>query len=97
MRRLRTRLRTVTVGSSRFPTDGSPTLILDFVPTAGLDGVTLELMFTDDLSQYDATGSLNLDFVNNQQQVAATFTPTYSSYTPDPTVQSGITNIQVWS
>jgi hypothetical protein len=48
----------------------TPTLILDFVPTSGLDGETL-----------------NMSFVAQD----------YYAYSGDPTVQSGITNIQVWS
>jgi hypothetical protein len=70
---------------------------MDFVPTAGLEGATLELVFADGLSEYAATGSLNIDFINAQLQVAPAFTPTYSSFATDPTVQSGITNIQVWN
>ena len=48
----------------------TPTLILDFVPTSGLEGDTL-----------------NMSFVAQD----------YYSYSTDPTVQSGITNIQVWN
>lgn len=48
---------------------GEPTLILDFVPTSGVAGITLNLAFT---------------------------TQEYNVYQTDPTVVSGITNIQVW-
>lgn len=72
MRRLRTQLRTATVGSSQFPAGWEPTLIIDFVPPTGVQGYTLDMEFAGE-------------------------SPGLIVYEPDPTVQSGITNIQVWN
>lgn len=46
-KRLRSRLRTVNSGVSRFPFPETPSLILDFVPVADpVDGASLAIRFT---------------------------------------------------
>lgn len=52
MRRFRTRFRT-SGPLSRFPTDGTPTLILDFVPVADtVNGASLSLIFASDAPSF---------------------------------------------
>lgn len=81
---------------SLFPTDGSPSLILDFVPTAGTAGYTLDLTFVQPLSAYAADGSLRADFVNGTYAAASASEPSFAAHVPDP-LTGGITNFQVWS
>ena len=81
---------------SLFPTDGSPSLILDFVPTAGTAGYTLDLTFVQPLSAYASDGSLRADFVNGTYSAASASQPTFAAHVPDP-LTGGITNFQVWS
>lgn len=103
MRRLRTRFRTVTAGSSRFPTDGTPTLILNFVGYT--DPVTFELGNTlnlDFLGVPDTTDqrALALNFVSETYELGVPYTadPNYEVYQTDPSQpQSGITSYYVWS
>jgi hypothetical protein len=103
MRRLRTRFRTVTAGSSRFPTDGTPTLILNFVgytdPVTFEPGDTLVLDF---LGVPDTTDqrALKLDFTTESYELGVPYTadPNYEVFQRDPSQpQSGITSYYVWS
>lgn len=85
------------------PTDGTPTLILDFVgytdPVTFSPGSTL---VTDFLGVPDTEDQrqLSLDFTTEDYEVGVPYTanPTYTIYTPDPSQpQSGITSYYVWS
>lgn len=90
-------LRSSSAGAAwRYPQDGSPTLILDFVPTAGTAGITLDLNFVPSFSEYNTSGSLRVDFINGDYISPTPGEPSYSAFSPDPTT-GGITNIQVWN
>ena len=96
MQRTRTRLRAGANANGGWPQGLNPTLIIDFVPSSALDAYTLDLTFVQPLSEYNATGSLALDFVNVSFSSAPPSVPTYAAHVPDPTT-GGITNFQVWN
>ena len=96
MRRAFQTIRRSVTGGSRFPTDGTPSLILDFVPTAGTAGYTLDLVFAEPATAYNAEGSLRLDFINGTYAAPSAGEPSFAAHVPDP-LTGGITNFQVWS
>jgi hypothetical protein len=90
-------------GRGRLPTDGTPTLILNFVgytdPVTFEPGNTLVLDF---LGVPDTTDqrALELDFTTESYELGVPYVadPNYEVYQPDPSQpQSGITSYYVWS
>ena len=90
-------------GGSPLPTDGTPTLILNFVgytdPVTFEPGNTLVLDF---LGVPDTTDqrALELDFTTESYELGVPYVadPNYEVYQPDPSQpQSGITSYYVWS
>lgn len=83
--------------SRRIPTDGSPTLILDFVPGTGVGDYTLDLSFSGSLAEYAATGSLGINFTAQTYSASTAPEPAYSAYVRDPSAPDAFINIQVWN